>query len=64
MARQNPQAHAPAAASANRREGYPNNLASNFAASQDKARPNLLNRDGEMGRSKDGPDVNKKHDCP
>ena len=47
------------AARANSAKSYPDNLATNPAASQDKARPNLLDRDGELGRSKDCPDVNK-----
>ena len=66
MARQisNANAAAASAARANSRSGYPNNLASNFAASQDKARPNLLDRDAEIGRAYDGVDENKTHDCP
>jgi hypothetical protein len=65
MARQisNANALAPAAARANSRANYPNQLATNPAASQDKARPNLLNRDAEMGRSTGGCDCNKTGMC-
>jgi hypothetical protein len=49
----------PAAARANGAKCYPRNLAMNPAASQDRARPNLLDRDAEMGRCKDCPDANK-----
>ncbi len=38
---------------------YSHNLANNPAASQDRARPNLLNRDSEIGRAYDGVDENK-----
>jgi hypothetical protein len=66
MARQisNANAAAPSAARANSQKGYSSNLATNPAASQDKARPNLLNRDAEIGRAYDGVDENKTHDCP
>ena len=66
MARQidNANAAAKPAARANCRSGYCNNLATNPAGSQDRARPNLLNRDAEIGRAYDGVDENKKHDCP
>ena len=66
MARQiqNANSAAKPAARANSRAGYPSNLAKNPAASQDKARPNLLNRDAEIGRAYDGVDENKTRDCP
>ena len=60
----NANAAAASAARANSRGGYPNNLTTNPAGSQDRARPNLLNRDAELGRAYDGTDENKTHDCP
>lgn len=39
---------------------YPNANSVSWASVQDKARPNLLDRDAELGRSKgDCPDCNK-----
>ncbi len=38
---------------------YPNANSVNWPALQDKARPNLLNRDAELGRAYDGVDENK-----
>ncbi len=66
MARQisNANSAAKPAARANSRSGYSNNLATNPAGSQDRARPNLLNRDAEIGRAYDGCDENKTKDCP
>jgi len=66
MARQisNANAAAKPAARANSISGYSHNLANDFRASQDRARPNLLNRDAEIGRAYDGVDENKKRDCP
>ena len=64
MARQisNANAAAPAAARANSAKTYPS--VTSWANVQDTARPNLLNRDAEIGRAYDGCDENKKHDCP
>jgi len=66
MARQIQNANAAAgpAARANSLQGYSKNLSTNPAGSQDRARPNLLNRDAEIGRAYDGCDENKTHDCP
>ncbi len=66
MARQiqNANAAAKPAARANNCYNYSHNLANNPAGSQDRARPNLLNRDAELGRAYDGVDENKTHDCP
>lgn len=64
MARQinNANAAAKPAARANSVKSYP--AVSNWASSQDNARPNLLNRDAEIGRAYDGVDENKTKDCP
>ena len=66
MARQisNANAAAKPAARANSRATYSNDLSTNPAACQDRARPNLLNRDAEIGRAYGGVDENKTHDCP
>ena len=66
MARQidNANAAAKPAARQNSFATYSHNLKNNPAGSQDNARPNLLNRDAELGRAYDGVDENKKHDCP
>ncbi len=66
MARQisNANAAAKPAARQNSFGTYSHDLANNPAACQDRARPNLLNRDAEIGRAYDGCDENKKHDCP
>jgi hypothetical protein len=63
MARQieNAKAAAGPAARANSCYSYPNANTVNWAAMQDKARPNLLNRDAEIGRAYDGVDENKTH---
>jgi len=63
MARTIDQAKAAAkpAARANSVGTYSHNLANNPAACQDRARPNLLNRDAEIGRAYDGVDENKTH---
>jgi hypothetical protein len=64
MARQiqNANAAGPSAARANSAKTYPS--VTSWASMQDKARPNLLNRDAELGRAYDGTDENKTHDCP
>jgi len=59
---QNANAAAKPAARANSAKTYPS--VANWASMQDKARPNLLNRDSEIGRAYDGVDENKTHDCP
>jgi hypothetical protein len=66
MARQisNANAAASSAARANSVGTYPNATNVNWPAAQDKARPNLLNRDAEIDRAYDGCDRNKTHDCP
>ena len=66
MARQidNANAAAKPAARQNRFENYSHNLKNNPAGAQDTARPNLLNRDAELGRAYDGVDENKTKDCP
>ncbi len=61
---ENANAAAKPAARANSRQCYSNNLSTNPAGSQDRARPNLLNRDAEIGRAYDGVDENKTKDCP
>jgi hypothetical protein len=64
MSRQisNAVAAAKPASRANTAKTYPS--VSSWASVQDTARPNLLNRDAEIGRAYDGVDENKKHDCP
>jgi hypothetical protein len=62
MGRQISNAAAPSAARANSAKTYPS--VSSWASVQDKARPNLLNRDAELDRSTGGCDRNKTHDCP
>jgi len=55
----NAKAAAGPASRANSCYTYPNANSVNWPALQDKARPNLLNRDSELGRSKDCPDCNR-----
>jgi hypothetical protein len=58
----NAKAAAGSASRANSAKTYPN--VTNWPSVQDTARPNLLNRDAEIGRAYDGVDENKTHDCP
>jgi hypothetical protein len=55
----NAKAAAGPAGRANSVGSCPNANNVNWASVQDKARPNLLDRDAELGRSKDCPDCNK-----
>ena len=68
MARQitNANSAAKPAARANSRANYPNNLSTNPAASQAKARPNELTHEGmeNAARAAVGKDCNKTKDCP
>jgi hypothetical protein len=58
---ENAKAAGPSAARANSAKTYPS--VTSWASMQDTARPNLLNRDAEIGRAYDGVDENKTHDC-
>ncbi len=66
MARQidNAKAAAFPASRVNSAATYPNAITVNWPAMQDRARPNLLNRDAEIDRAYGGCDRNKTHDCP
>jgi hypothetical protein len=61
MARQidNAKAAAFPASRASSAATYPNAITVNWPAMQDRARPNKLNRDSELGRAYDGVDENK-----
>ena len=59
---ENAKAAAGPANRANSAATYPNANNVNWASVQDTARPNLLNRDAEIGRAYDGRDENKTHD--
>ena len=56
---ENAKAAGPSAARAIAAKTYPS--VTSWASMQDTARPNLLNRDAEIGRAYDGVDENKTH---